>query len=125
MPKPEIDPALLDTWEKQLNEAESQLEHVLANPVLHAKLHEVGLAAKWLRHVLVSDNVPKEKADQFFALFSQKAFAVPDVWELAKKTIEVNRQFQNAKKNLPYPTAEVESDTRDELFNKFTRVHSE
>lgn len=116
---------MLETWTQELTAAESQIPHLIANAVIHAKVHEVGLAAKWLKYVLVSDNVPEDKANQFFGLFCQKAYAVPDVWELAKKTVETNRQFQQAKKNPPYPTAEVTSEERDELFNKLTRVHSE
>lgn len=125
MPKPEIDKELLEKWNQELSLAESQLEHLVANPVVHAKLHEVGLAGKWLKHVLISEEVSLDKATQFFNLFCQKSFAVQDVWDLAVKTVTAHRQFQAAKKNPPYSTVEIPENERQELFDRLTRVHSE
>jgi hypothetical protein len=125
MPKPQIDPELLAGWNQELSAAEVQLEHLVVNPVLHAKLHEIGLAGKWLKHVLVSDNTPPDKVTQFFALFCQKAFGVQDVWELAVKTFDAHHKFQEFKKNPPYTTVEVPLAERDELLERLTRVHSE
>ncbi len=124
MPRPEIDPELFIKWDAELNEAEKGLPHILANPAAHAKIHDVGLASKWLKHELEQANVESDKVERFFNAFSQKAFMAPDVWSLAVKTIEIFKSKFTAPQEVA-PNFDISEEDRKQLFETYTKVHVE
>lgn len=128
MPRPNIDPELLAKWDSELTEGEKNLPsgmaHVYANPAVRAKLHEIGLAGKWLQAELEKDKVEEEKIEKFCFAFGQRCFMAPDVWELALKTVDLFRRQQLANPPAIHVTRDCPEDERTKLFEIYTKVHS-
>lgn len=130
MPRPTDCEEQLTKWDAELTAAEENpppgFEHVYANPQVRAKLHEIGVAGKWLQAQLEAIGVEDEATIKKFCFaFGQRCFMAPDVWDLAAKTVELYKKNKKAAETPDHVTREFPSEEAKALFEEFTRVHPE